>query len=60
MYKNSDSELAGFFRKNRHFYSTDFQKVVDPLLATRNDGSPAPGQTVATQVPPAGAPPNTG
>jgi hypothetical protein len=60
MYKNSDSELAGFFRKNRHFYSTDFQKVVAPLLATKNNVSPAPEQSVATHVSPVGAPPNTG
>ena len=60
MYKNNDSELAEFFRKNRHFYSTDFQKVVAPLLATKNNVSPAPEQSVATHVSPVGAPPNTG
>ena len=60
MYKSSNSELAGFFRKNRHFYSTDFQNVVAPLLATKNKTSAGPEQTVAPEVSPAGAPPNAG
>jgi hypothetical protein len=60
MYKNRNSELALFFRKNRHFYSTDFQDVVDPLIATKNDTSAAPRQTVAPEASPAGAPHNPG
>jgi hypothetical protein len=60
MYKNRDSELAGFFRKNRHFYSTDFQEVVDPLLATKYTGSAASGQSVALEVSATRAPHSAG
>jgi hypothetical protein len=60
MYKRSDSELARYFRKNRHFYSTDFQKAVHPLLATETNTSAAPEQNVAPEVSPTGAPHNPG
>jgi hypothetical protein len=57
MYKKS-SELAGFYSKNRHFYSTDFQKVVDPLLATKNSGLAAGGEAIAPPVSPTPGPPS--
>jgi hypothetical protein len=58
MYKKSDSELAGFYRKNRHFYSKDFQRVVDPLVATKNAGLTTGGQALAPLVCPTPAPPS--
>jgi hypothetical protein len=60
MYKNRNSELALFFRKNRHFYSKDFQNVVAPLLATKNNTSAASGQTVAPEASPTRAPQSAG
>lgn len=60
MYKEheQESELVGFYRKNRHFYSTDFQRVVDPLLPPKNASPATPGQPIAPQVSPAPAEPN--
>jgi hypothetical protein len=51
MYKEKESELAAFYRKNRHFYSTKFQQVVDPIVPPKKAGLAAPLQPIAPQVP---------
>ena len=56
MYKEQESELAGFYRKNRHFYSTEYQKVVDPLVPPEKASQTTP-RPIAPQVsPPPAAP----
>lgn len=41
MYKRKNSELATFYRTNRHFYSQHFQNIVDSLVRQESNDPPA-------------------
>jgi hypothetical protein len=51
MYKRRNSELAIFYRTNRHFYSREFQAVVDPLVAQDATGAAATNGRASPSAP---------